>query len=72
VGFHLYKPISWGVFSVFLELEKSILIMDNDSVGDQLASRLFDLIDRVGFEGSTSRHSPETRGLDWNDVLMSV
>lgn len=45
------------------------LIMDNDPGGDQLTDRLSDLINQVGFEGSVSRHSPETRGLDWNDIL---
>lgn len=50
-------------------LEEIIFITDNDKGGDLLTSRLLEVISQSNFEDEPHRHSPETRGYDWNNVL---
>ena len=52
-------------------LKNIILITDNDQGGDKLAERLGKAINRSGFQGQLTRHHPQPRGQDWNDVLKS-
>ena len=49
-------------------LKRITLITDNDEGGDRLAEKLSETITKSRFAGKVIRHSPETRGLDWNDV----
>ena len=50
-------------------LTQIILITDNDKGGDLLTSRLNEVIAQSNFQDEPVRHSPDTRGFDWNDVL---
>lgn len=50
-------------------LEDIILITDNDKGGDTLTNRLIEVISQSNFQDQPLRHSPDTRGYDWNDVL---
>jgi len=50
-------------------LEEIILITDNDKGGDTLTARLIEVIYQSNFQDQPIRHSPDTRGYDWNDVL---
>ena len=57
----LVNDLSW--------VTKVILITDNDDGGDAISNRLNAIITNANYSGSLTRHSPDTRGLDWNDVL---
>ena len=50
-------------------LKRILIITDNDEGGDKLAEKLIEAVKGSGFAGTVTRHSPETRGLDWNEVL---
>ena len=53
-------------------IEQVILAMDNDPGGDHISKRLEDAVHGTIFSGALIRHSPETRGSDWNDVLTAL
>ncbi|MCG8686738.1 MAG: DUF3991 and toprim domain-containing protein [Desulfobacterales bacterium] len=53
-------------------LKKIVLITDNDEGGDAITHRLTEIIIGTDFTGALTRHSPDTRGLDWNDVLKEI
>ena len=53
-------------------LRKIVLITDNDEGGDTITHRLTEIIIGTDFTGALTRHSPDTRGLDWNDVLKGI
>ena len=46
-----------------------IIITDHDEGGDGITQRLERFINQSSFSGSITRHSPQKRGCDWNDVL---
>jgi hypothetical protein len=50
-------------------LEEIILITDNDKGGDLLTLRLNEVISQSNFDDEPVRHSPDTKGFDWNNVL---
>ncbi len=54
-----------------LRIKKISLITDNDKSGDKLTNRLSRVINEAGYEGVLTRHSPDIRGFDWNDVLKT-
>lgn len=49
-------------------LETIILATDNDEGGDSIAEKLEAYLKEQGFTGEITRHSPEGRGDDWNEV----
>ena len=58
----------------FLEQNSKIrhvlIITDNDKGGDRLTDKIQNAIQESSFRGQITRHSPDTRGHDWNDVLI--
>ena len=52
-------------------LKRIVLITDNDTGGDRLTDKIQNAIGMSGFSGEITRHSPDTRGGDWNDVLTT-
>lgn len=52
-------------------LKRIVLITDNDLGGDRLTDKIQNAIATSGFSGEITRHSPDTRGDDWNDVLTT-
>ncbi|MEO9804790.1 MAG: toprim domain-containing protein [Reichenbachiella sp.] len=59
----LVTDLSW--------VNKVILITDNDDGGDAITGRLNNIVTSTNYTGSLTRHSPNVRGLDWNDVLRN-
>ncbi|MEP1782108.1 toprim domain-containing protein [Reichenbachiella sp.] len=59
----LVTDVSW--------VNQVILITDNDEGGDAITDRLNAIITNSNYTGSLTRHSPDIRGLDWNDVLKN-
>ncbi len=57
------------LFDNITRIKKVILITDNDGGGDTLTTKLTEIINQSKFSGTIDRCSPDTRGLDWNDVL---
>ncbi len=53
----------------FTALKHIIIITDNDEGGERLAEKLIEAITKSGFAGKLTRHSPQMRGIDWNDEL---
>ncbi len=53
-------------------LKRIVLITDNDTGGDRLTDKIQNAIAESGFSGEITRHSPDTRGDDWNDVLKAT
>ncbi|MCB1563918.1 MAG: DUF3991 and TOPRIM domain-containing protein [Alphaproteobacteria bacterium] len=53
----------------FPNIKRIVLITDNDQGGDRLTDKILSAIEEGGFGGEIIRHSPDTRGDDWNDVL---
>lgn len=53
----------------FKNLKKIIMITDNDQGGDRLTEKLETVISEAKAGIEIIRHSPKTRGDDWNDVL---
>ncbi|MFH1159255.1 MAG: DUF3991 and TOPRIM domain-containing protein [Pseudomonadota bacterium] len=53
-------------------LETIILATDNDEGGDSIAEKLEAHIREQGFAGEIVRHSPMSRGEDWNDELKML
>ena len=48
------------------------LALDNDAAGRRLTAKLVDLVESAGRRDLTLRdHHPDTRGADWNDVLVA-
>ena len=52
-------------------LEEILIITDNDKGGDKLTTRLIEIISNSNFKDAPLRHSPDIRGEDWNDVLIT-
>ncbi|PJB71324.1 MAG: hypothetical protein CO093_05530 [Alphaproteobacteria bacterium CG_4_9_14_3_um_filter_47_13] len=61
----IIKQAAQGIKS----LKYIALITDNDLGGDRLTDKILKAIEDSGFSGKVTRHSPELRGDDWNDVL---
>jgi hypothetical protein len=59
------------MLATMANIETIILVTDNDEGGDSLADKLKKVIDESEFAGEIKRHSPDTRGDDWNNVLTS-
>ncbi|MEO9474612.1 MAG: toprim domain-containing protein [Cyclobacteriaceae bacterium] len=57
------------LISRLLWVKTIIFITDNDKGGDRIADQLLNVISQSGFSGKVTRHSPQKRGCDWNDVL---
>lgn len=55
--------------SRFTNLKRIILITDNDTGGDRLATKIQSAIQGSSFTGEIIRHSPQPRGADWNNIL---
>lgn len=53
-------------------LETIILATDNDEGGDSITEKLEEYLIEQGFTGEIIRHSPESRGDDWNEVLKML
>lgn len=52
-------------------LKRILVITDNDTGGDRLSDKILNALAESGFSGEIARHSPDTRGDDWNDVLTT-
>lgn len=52
-------------------LKRILVITDNDTGGDRLSDKILNAIAESDFSGEIARHSPDTRGDDWNDVLTT-
>lgn len=52
-------------------LKRIVVITDNDLGGDRLTDKIQNAIGMSGFGGEITRHSPDRRGDDWNDVLTT-
>lgn len=63
----IIKQAAQGIKS----LKRIALITDNDLGGDRLTDKILKAIEDGGFSGEVTRHSPEQRGDDWNDVLTT-
>lgn len=55
-----------------INLESIILATDNDEGGDSIAAKLEAFLRERGFTGEITRHSPMSRGEDWNDELKML
>jgi hypothetical protein len=53
------------------KIRRVLIITDNDEGGDRLADKIRSAVKKSSFNGDVSYHSPEIRGQDWNDVLLS-
>gem|GEM_PF-2469655 len=51
------------------KIQRVLIITDNDKGGDRLTDKIQSAIKESDFCGQITRHSPEVRGHDWNDVL---
>ncbi len=56
----------------FCSLEHIAVLADNDKGGDVLWGKICEIIKKTSFSGELVRHSPETRGQDWNNILNLV
>lgn len=69
------SPEQASIIGLFVQnaanLKRVVLITDNDTGGDRLADKIQTAIQESSFSGEITRHSPETRGADWNDVLQA-
>ena len=65
-------PVMTGLVRKMKDLEQIILATDNDEGGDKIAAELEAHLREQGFTGEIIRHSPETRGDDWNEVLKML
>lgn len=54
------------------EIQSVRIIADNDKGGDRLSDKIQSAIKESSFSGDITRHSPDVRGQDWNDVLMQI
>ncbi|NER08066.1 MAG: toprim domain-containing protein [Okeania sp. SIO3C4] len=54
----------------FSQFKKIIIATDNNAGGNQIAERLFHIIETSKFNGSINRHSPSKESHDWSNVLM--
>ena len=55
----------------FKALKQIIIITDNDQGGDKLTVKIKSVIAEASARVKVTRHSPEMRGADWNNVLNS-
>lgn len=55
-----------------INIESILLATDNDEGGDSIAGKLEAYLKEQGFTGEITRHSPESRGDDWNEVLKML
>lgn len=54
------------------EIKSVRIITDNDKGGDRLSDKIHSAIKGSSFSGGITRHSPDVRGQDWNDVLTRI
>ena len=52
------------------KIRRVLIITDNDKGGDRLTDKIQNAIKESDFCGQITRHSPDVRGHDWNDVLI--
>jgi len=65
-------PVLLNTVRKMKNLQTIILATDNDKGGDSIAEKLEAYLKEQGFTGEIIRHSPETRGDDWNEVLKML
>ena len=71
MGPHQY-PVIMQTLRKLASPESILLCTDNDEGGDGIADKLEAYLKDQGFTGEIIRHSPETRGDDWNEVLKML
>ena len=71
MGPHQY-PVVMQLVRKMTNLQTIILVTDNDKGGDSIAEKLEGYLKEQNFTGEILRHSPETRGDDWNEVLKML